>query len=255
MTPPAHVDVDSYLDRIGFDGEVEKDRPTLEALQRAHLTSVPFENLDVYARSGVRTELAWSLDKIVQRGRGGWCFELNGAFSALLDALGFPMTRMAATVLEGDTPSTTPNHLTLRVDLDRPYLVDVGFGASGPIRPLVLDRIDAQDGGFTEFRISTLGSDRVLERLRSDGSWISEFRFSMVDREMSTFEPASQRLQNGPGHFTAAPFATRLIDGGPDRVSLTPGRLVTHHGEVVEESPVAAAEWSDTLRSRFGIRV
>lgn len=255
MTPPPVVDLDRYLARIGFDRRVETDRATLEALQRAHLTAVPFENLDVYTGSGVRTDLAWSLDKVVRRGRGGWCFELNGAFSALLEAIGFGVTRMAATVIEGDTPAPTPDHLTLRVDLDRPYLVDVGFGASGPIHPLALDRTDAQDGGFTEFRISSVNSDRVLERRRNDGSWLSEFRFSMVDREMSAFEPASQRLQAGPGHFTDAPFATRLIDGGPDRISLTPERLVIHRGEVVEETPVPTAAWDDTLRSCFGIRI
>ena len=255
MSAAPGVDVAAYLSRIGFDGRIAVDRDTLESLQRAHMTAVPFENLDVYSRRGVRTDLAWSLDKVVARGRGGWCFELNGAFSALLDAIGFPVTRMAATVLEDDTPAATPDHLTLRVDLDRPYLVDVGFGASGPIRPLALDRTDVQDGGFAEFRITTPMDHRILERRRRDGSWVPEFRFAIADQEMSVFDTASQRLQSGPGHFTDAPFATRLLDGGPDRVSLTLERLAFHRGGVVGETPVPAAAWDEALRSHFGIHV
>ena len=255
MTRSANLDVDAYLDRIAYTGSIELDRDTLEALQRAHLTAVPFENLDVYHRTGVGTDLGWLLDKIVIRHRGGWCFELNGAFSELLRALGFEVTRMAATVLEGETPAPTPDHLTLRVDLDRPYLVDVGFGASGPMRPLPLDEPGPHDGGFTDFRFAGTGTDRILERLRSDGSWIPEFRFGLDGREMSSFEPASRRLQAGPGHFTDAPFATRLLDGGPDRVSLIPGRLTIHRDGDVEQTQVDPSAWNAALRDWFTIRL
>jgi N-hydroxyarylamine O-acetyltransferase len=255
MTPPPKLDVDAYLDRIGHTGPIELDRDTLEALQRAHLTAVPFENLDVFHSTGVRTDPGWSVDKIVIRHRGGWCFELNGAFSALLRSLGFEVTRMAATVLEGGTRAPTPDHLTLWVDLDRPYLVDVGFGASGPIRPLPLDGPGPHDGGFADFRFSETGPDRILERHRSDGSWTPEYRFGLDGREMSAFEPASQRLQTGPGHFTDAPFATRLLDGGPDRVSLIPGRLTIHRDGAVEHTDVDPSAWDAALRDWFTIRL
>ena len=78
-----------YLDRIGLSEAPPVDVDGLEILQRAHLTEVPFENLDVHAGRGVGTGLGWSLPKIVDRRRGGWCFELNGAFSGLLRDLGF----------------------------------------------------------------------------------------------------------------------------------------------------------------------
>lgn len=255
MTAPPSLNVDAYLARIGFSDPIGHDPATLEALQRAHLTAVPFENLDVYHRTGVRTEVAWSIDKIVDRGRGGWCFELNGAFSTLLRALGFDVTRIAATVLDGETPAPTPDHLTVRVDLDRPYLVDAGFGASGPNRPLPLDAPGPHDGGFTEFRFAGIGTDRILERLRSDGSWTAEYQFGLDGRKMSFFEPASQRLQQGPGHFTDAPFATRLLDGGPDRVSLIPGRLTIRRRGAVEHTDVDPAAWNAALRDWFTIQL
>lgn len=254
MSPPPNLDVQAYLARIGHTRPINLDRDTLESLQRAHLTAVPFENLDVFHRAGVRTDPAWSFDKIVIRHRGGWCFELNGAFSELLRSLGFEVTRMAATVTQDGATASAPNHLTLRVDLARPYLVDVGFGASGPIRPLPLDGPGPHDGGFTAFRFVETGPDRILERRRSDGSWNPEYRFGFDAREMSAFEPASRRLQAGPGHFTDAPFATRLLDGGPDRVSLTPGRLTIYRDGAVEHTDVDPSAWETTLRDRFGLR-
>ena len=67
-------DVDRYLDRIAYDGPREPTREALEALHLAHLIHVPFENLHVYHRLGVRVDVAWSYAKIVEQRRGGWCF-------------------------------------------------------------------------------------------------------------------------------------------------------------------------------------
>ena len=91
------MDTGAYLARIGYAAGVGRDLETLEALQRAHLTAVPFENLDVVHRRGVHTDPARSVAKIVDRRRGGWCYELNGAFHALLSSLGFE-ARLLGTV-------------------------------------------------------------------------------------------------------------------------------------------------------------
>ncbi len=139
------MDVKRYLARIGLEGSGDVDFASLERLQRAHLTAVLFETLDVFHRRGVRTDSKWSVEKVVERHRGGWCFELNGAFAALLEAIGYQVTLLGAVVLlEGDDGQAS--HLTLRVDLDRPYLVDVGFG-DGFARPLPLDDLGPHDGG------------------------------------------------------------------------------------------------------------
>ena len=90
------VDVERYLNRIGHHGPTEPTAETLAALQLAHMIAVPFENLHVVHGTQMRTDLGWSYPKIVEHGRGGWCFELNGAFGALLEALGFPVTYLSA---------------------------------------------------------------------------------------------------------------------------------------------------------------
>lgn len=250
---PEIVDVDRYLDRIGFRGSPAVDLESLEALQRAHMTAVPFENLDVYRGASVDTDVERSLRKIVEDGRGGWCFELNGAFAALLEALGFAVTRLGAAVLLAG-PTDIVDHLCLEVRLSEPYLVDVGFG-DGFCRPLAVNRIGPQDGGCGSFELIASPRGTTLTR-QVDGVPRAQYRFTRVARAMPDFGPASQRLQNDKTlvwHGRA--FATRLLDGGPDRVTLVGNRLKLVRAGSASETPVADDEWSEMLRAWFGVRV
>jgi len=245
------VDVDAYLGLIGLQSPVEPDLTSLERLQRAHLTAVPFENLDVYARRGVRTDDVWSVGKIVERRRGGWCFELNGAFAALLSKLGYEVTRHAATVLFGGTTGI-PTHLTLRVELDRPYLVDVGFGDSF-IKPLPLDSEGPHDGGSGEFGF-LFEDDLTTLVAYEDGSPVPQYRFDSKPRQPGDFEEASLLLQTQPGlQWTKTRFATRLIDGEADRVTLLEGRIKHRRDGVWTESPVDNEKWESLLEEWFGL--
>ena len=108
-----------YLNRIGFDAPVAQELVTLSGLQAAHMTAVPFENIAVWRGETVTTDEAWSIPKIVERGQGGWCFELNGAFAALLESLGFTVHRLGAAVLV-DGPTQVVDHVALEVVLDAP---------------------------------------------------------------------------------------------------------------------------------------
>ncbi len=245
--------VDRYLERLGFDGPIEHDLATLTALQQAHLTAVPFENLNVFHRVGVRTDTEWSVTKIVDHGRGGWCFENNGAFGWLLDQLGFSVMRLGAAVLL-DGPNKLVDHCTLEVTLDQPYLVDVGFGDS-VAAPLELNTAGPQEGhtGTFEFLPSAEG---ITFAEHVDGLPEARFRFRRVAHVMSDFDGASERLQaDAESNFRRRPFATRLVDGGPDRVTLLEDRLkLRRDGEVTEE-PVAAEDWAETLWEWFAMRI
>ena len=231
----ATVDVERYLERIRYGGWVRPDLPTLAALQRAHLTTVPFENLDVYYRTGVEIGPDWALDKVVGRGRGGWCFELNTAFAELLGAVGFDVALRAAEVLFSGHPPETPDHLVLQVSIDgRPWLVDVGFGDAF-CRPLALDVDDPQDGESRPYRVRRDDGFLVLDAA-ADGEWSRQYRFRPADVDLDVFEPASDRLQHTEGlHWTETRFATRLFPGG--RVTLLHDRLkFTRDAGITEES-------------------
>jgi N-hydroxyarylamine O-acetyltransferase len=247
------MDVDRYLARIGFDEPVRTDLPTLEGLMRAHLSTVPFENLDVFNGVAVRTDTGWSLPKVVDRRRGGWCFELNGAFALLLEHLGFQVARLGAAVLLGG-PKTVIDHLTLEVRLERPYLVDVGFGDSF-CRPLALDRRGPQDGGTATFEL--MGSPQGTTLVRTvEGAPVAQYRFKRVTLQLPDFDAASRRLRTTPNpNWHRRAFATRYLDGGPDRVTLIGNELKVERGERVELHRIADEGWSDTLEEWFGVRV
>lgn len=245
-------DIDEYLERIGLTHRtIRHDRETLEALQRCHLSTVPFENLDVYAGRPVGCDLAHSIPKVIERRRGGWCFELNGAFSALLDALGFEVSLLGAAVLLGG-PNAVIDHLTLEVQLDEPYLVDVGFGDSF-IRPLRLNHPEEQDGGSGIFQFIPSAQGSTLAKIVA-GIPEPQYRFKRVNRELSDFKSASDELQtNRDLHWSQKPFATRLVDGGPDRVTLLKDRLKIRRDGIETHTDIGPADWDETLEQWFKI--
>ena len=123
----------AYLARIAYTGPTPPTIETLRSIHRAHLQTVPFENLDISLGRTIVVDEDATVRKIVEQRRGGFCYEMNGAFAALLRALGFRVTLLAARVARpqgGEGPEF--DHLTLRVDLEEPWLADVGFGESFP---------------------------------------------------------------------------------------------------------------------------
>ena len=135
------MDLDRYLERISFHGDLKPTLDTLGALVRAHVCSVPFENIDVQLGNPLTIEPAAAYEKIVERRRGGWCYEHNGLFGWALSEIGFDVTRVAAAVMRHERGEIADaNHLCLLVEIDAAdelYLADVGFGGS-LLEPLAL---------------------------------------------------------------------------------------------------------------------
>ncbi len=244
------MDPGEYLHWIGFGGRPAVDLPTLTALQRLHMTAVPFENLHITQGIHLTTDSDRAVDKIVEEGRGGWCFELNGAFAALLEAIGFDVRRLGAAVLLGG-PNTVIDHLTLEVTVDQSYLVDVGFGESF-IQPLLLNRIGPQDGGNGIYELIGSPHGTTLAR-HVDGLPRPEYRFKRVTLPMERFTPISDSMQvDADNHWSSKPFATRLLDGGPDRVTLSHDRLKLVRDGAPTETAVDPDDWDRHLRQWFG---
>jgi N-hydroxyarylamine O-acetyltransferase len=215
------MDVDAYLARIGYTGVREPSAQVLGELHRAHMLAVPFENLDIHL--GVENVLdpEHVFDKIVIRRRGGWCYELNGMFALLLEALGFDVTRYSAAVVLSDPPSPDFAHLTLRVELDRPWLADVGFGASFT-RPLRLDDDADQERDGKRYRLAPTADGRMV--LHEDDA--PQYAFELAARRMEEFAGMCRVQQTEPGsHFLEAPMCTRATEDG--RETLSGMRLIT----------------------------
>src|SRR6185503_8406840 len=120
------MNIDAYLKRIDYSGSLEPTAETLRALQVSHLRTVPFENLSIHAKEPIVLSDDALFNKIVERKRGGFCYECNGLFAALLCAIGFKVTMLSAEVAKTEGGFSQPfDHMTLMVELERRWLVDV----------------------------------------------------------------------------------------------------------------------------------
>jgi N-hydroxyarylamine O-acetyltransferase len=242
--------VDRYLDRIGATRPVRADAGALAELQLRHLRSVPFENLSIHLGEPIVLEEAALVDKLVERRRGGFCYELNGAFAALLSALGYRVTLLAARVHGPDGLGPPFDHLALRVEdgATGSWLVDVGFGSFSH-HPLRLDRRADQPDPAGSFRI-TPAADGDLE-VTGDGR--PQYRLEPHPRRLADFEPTCWWHQTSPtSHFTRSLVCSRLTGDG--RVTLRDRTLVeTTRGGRRERTLRDDAEVLDTYRARFGI--
>jgi len=223
------VNVDAYLERIGYTGSREPTFETLSALHRAHMLSVPFENLDIHLGRRLVLDHEANFEKIVTRRRGGWCYELNGLFGLLLERLGFPVTMLGARVV-GERVGDELGHLMLRVDLDRPWLADVGFGESSLV-PIPL-------GDESEQVVEVDGLRR---------------EFTLVPRRLEEFEAMCEFSQTSPDMlFTQRRLCTLATADG--RITLSDLRLIERVGDRVTERDLDGEdEWRSVLRERFGV--
>jgi N-hydroxyarylamine O-acetyltransferase len=247
------VDTVAYLDRIGYVGSTTPNADTLRAVHRAHLLTVPFENLDIgLGRKIVCDEDAF-LRQIVENKRGGFCYQMNGAFAALLRGLGFRVTLLSARVNREDgSPGPEFDHLGLKVDLDKPWLADVGFGDSF-VEPLQLETGIAQAQGGRKFRIIHHNDALLMERDESDGIWRSQFGFTLQPRRLEDFAPMCHYHQTSPDSpFTRKRVCTRATPDG--RITLADAKLVfTRNGKKKEKPIQSEEEWRAALNKHFNI--
>src|SRR5262245_38960422 len=152
-----HQDLQRYCARIGYDGSWQPTHATLAAVHRAHLLSIPYENLDIHLGRPLTLDRAAMFTKLVGERRGGWCYEMNGTLGQALEAMGFAVRYVAGAVHRAALGAAAHgNHLVLIVTLDRPWIVDVGFG-DGFIEPLPLEPGTYRQG-FLDFRVSVDGT-------------------------------------------------------------------------------------------------
>jgi N-hydroxyarylamine O-acetyltransferase len=243
--------VAAYLRRIGVARPAVADAAALRALHRAHQVAVPFENLSIHLPEPISLDEADLVDKIVRRRRGGFCYELNGAFALLLEALGARVARLAARVY-GDGRLGPPfDHLALAVRLPDgtgPWLADVGFG-SHSVYPLRLDSRAGQDDPAGRFLLADADDDDV-DVLR-DGQ--PQYRIERRERSLADFAPTCWWQQTSPAsHFTRATICSRLTDDG--RLSVSDRTLIRTSGETrTEQNLDRDDDLLAAYRDHFGI--
>ena len=244
----------AYLDRIGRPAPAALDAAALRGLHRAHLVAVPFENLSIHLGEPISLAEAGLYGKIVGGRRGGFCYELNGAFGCLLEGLGARVRRVPARVYGDDgRPGPPFDHLALVVRLPDgtgPWLADVGFGSHATF-PLLLDDRSAQADPGGRFQLAA-APDGDIDVTR-DGQ--PQYRLELRERALADFEPACWWQQTSPrSHFTRSVVCSRLTEDG-GRISVSDRRLIrtTAAGQRTEEDLPGDQAVLAAYRDHFGI--
>ena len=248
------MNIEAYLQRIDYHGARAPTARTLRDLQVAHLLTVPFENLSIHAGQPIVLEDDALFDKIVEGRRGGFCYEANGLFAALLRALGFNVTMLSAGVANADGEFGPDfDHMTLMVRLEQRWLVDVGFGDSFR-EPLLLDEREAQEQGERAYRIVSDGSHLILMRREDSGEWEAQYRFTLQEYQYADYAEMCHYHQTSPhSSFTQRRICSRATPEG--RITLSDMRFITtaKGGEREERALSDQEECAKMLREHFGI--
>jgi N-hydroxyarylamine O-acetyltransferase len=242
-----------YLRRIGAERPGSADAAALRTLHRLHQLAVPFENLSIHLGEPILLDDGDLIDKIVRRRRGGFCYELNGAFALLLEALGFEVRRVAARVFGTGGLGPPFDHLALIVtaaDGSGPWLADVGYGSHSTF-PLRFEAGKHQDDPAGQFLLA--GADGGDVDVLKDGE--PQYRLERRRRDLDDFVPTCWWQQTSPrSHFTQGLICSLLTAHG--RVSLSGRTLITTTGgtrtevELGTDESVLAA-----YREHFGIEL
>jgi len=249
------MDAEAYLRRIGHDGPREPSAATLAALQRAHLLTVPFDALDCRLGNPVTLDPADAYRKVVEQGRGGFCFELNGLFRWLLGELGYPVASLSARPFVGEGDLAPEHaHLALLVEADgRRWLVDVGFGFSFALEPLDLDERAEQERAGRRFRIAPEEGELAAEELGVAAR--RGYRFTPEPVAPEVFAERCRVFSTDPN----ASFVRHgtVVQTFPDgEVTVTREAMSGRRGGRSLDRPLAdEADWIAELRRQFGLEV
>jgi N-hydroxyarylamine O-acetyltransferase len=250
----AGLDLEAYLRRTGFEGSRGPDLDSLRRLHAAHATAIPFENLAIQlGELPLRLDLEGLQDKLVARRRGGYCFEHNHLFMAVLRAFGFAVAPFEARVRMGNPVPLPRTHMLLEVRLDgRAWLVDVGFGGEGLFHPVPMDGAVAEQPQG-RYRVAAEGGLRVLQS-EQPGGWADLYAFEPTPREPVDFEVANW--------FTSTHPESRFVKTLTAQLILADGRRILRgldytevRGGEARHRTLAVPEIPALLREAFDLAI
>ena len=223
------IDLDAYFQRIGYSGARTASLPTLEAIHACHTKAITFENLSPLLGQPVLLDLPSLQRKLVDAGRGGYCFEQNGLFRLVLIALGFQVISLAARVLWG-TPEgvvTPRSHMLLLVQIGNiPYIADVGFGGSTLPTPIRLAPSVTQATSHEPFRLIQAKDSYILQIYFAQ-AWQSLYQFDPQPQYPADYEVSNWYVSTYPkSRFVNSLMVSRLEESC--RYALHDNRFTVH---------------------------
>jgi N-hydroxyarylamine O-acetyltransferase len=203
------LDLEAYFARIGYPAERTPSLAVLQQVHLAHASHIPFENLDILLGLPIRLDLASLQAKLVLGQRGGYCFEQNLLFAAVLEQLGFAVTRLAARVRMGHQELLPRTHMLLKVDIeDGAWLADVGFGGEGILNPVPFSGETVEQFDWS-YRVVKAHEQRVLQSLH-DGRWLDLYAFTLEPQFPVDYEVANYYVSTHPGSIFVRSLTAQL---------------------------------------------
>ncbi len=253
------LDLDAYFARIGFTGTAPPTLATLNAIVRAHVQTIPFENLDVLLGRRIHLELPAIAEKLVHDRRGGYCFEQNALLLAVLERLGFHARPIGARVRWQRPRDYLParTHLLVRVELDGvTWLADVGVGGLSPTAVLRLDTEEEQPTPHEPRRL-VRHDGTLFHQVRFPDGWHDVYELSLdemppIDREVANWFTST----HPDSHFRQRVFVARATpDGG--RLTLLNREFTERDrsGEAKTRELRSEAELLAALAEHFGLHL
>src|SRR5450755_2518048 len=246
--------VRAYLQRLGLERAERPSLPFLTKLQRRHLLRVPFENLDIFWGNPIPLDVQRAFYKVMELRRGGFCYELNALFAALLQTLGFQVSLLSARVWRKVEHTWGPefDHLTLAVTLDQPYLVDVGFGDCFRA-PMPLSTVVQSDVSGRYRLVQGEWSDQWVLEHAARAHWRSLYRVSREPRALSAFAAMNAWQQTSPeSPFTGNAVFTLARPWG--RLTLTDRHAIETRRDRIHRHRLKAGELERRLKRLYGVR-
>jgi N-hydroxyarylamine O-acetyltransferase len=236
------LELDAYLARTGAPRPLAPSREALVSLHRAHCAAIPFENLDVLLGRPIELELDALQAKLVGARRGGYCFEQNTLFQAVLEALGFRVEALAARVRAGATGIRARTHMLLEVELpEGTFVADVGFGGDGLVDPIPLSERGETWVGSMGHRLRREGGDWWVLQGSDGGEWSDLYAFTLEPHHPIDFVMANHFTSTWPrSSFVQNLTAQRSL---PERRTILRNReLVVREGGAIATTPVRDPE-------------
>lgn len=251
---PERFDLDAYLARVGYDGPREPTEKTLRVLHRAHTSTIAFENLDIMLGREISLDIDDLQDKMVSRGRGGYCLEHATLFGAALERLGFGVTRLNARIAGADPARPRPRtHALLRVIADgRPWIADVGFGFGVPEPVPLVDGAVVEQGPWT-YGMRREGDGWLLSTREPDGTWSRLHTFVEDPQHWIDYVVTNHFVATHPSSpFVGHVIAMRTTDTARTRLRARDLTTIDPDGRTTVQSLTGEAVLR-TLRTTFAI--
>jgi N-hydroxyarylamine O-acetyltransferase len=248
------LDLDAYLRRIHYSGDLNPSHPVLEALHLAHASHIPFENLDILLGRSIRLDVESLQAKMVKGGRGGYCFEQNLLFAAVLERLGFSFTQLAARVRYRTRRVLPRTHMLLLVHCDGSrWVADVGFGLEGLLLPLPFDSGQQTQQFGRIYRIATQHEQSTLQ-MRHSGSWTDLYSFSMEPQQLADYEMANYYTSTHPDSRFVQTLTVQLPRPDARKVLRNRELSVDDGKSVTNRTITGDVELLEVLDREFGLR-